>query len=111
METNNYIQIKKGSKVFIACNDYFGFFGSGIYKMWNVKNGENSHYGETFALNFKEAVNMLHEYIQENEYMIKEYPKTKYSIYMIDGTMNKYGEVNFKEVYSITTAKAKKLLF
>ena len=112
METRESIKIENGTKVFMACNDYFGYFGSGMYKDWSVMNGNCNHGGETFAVTYADAVNMLHEYLKENEeWIVKEYPKTKYSILMVDGSVDKYGELKHTEVYSITTAKAKKLLF
>jgi hypothetical protein len=90
----------KKNPVFIAyCSD-FGRL-DGIYKGWRI--GYNV--GDTYALNLPDAMRFLFEFIKENEAYDN---KTRYEIEMVDGSLNKHGEVYYKKVYSITESKAKK---
>jgi hypothetical protein len=104
----DYIVPTKERPIFIAFCDHFGVIDGIItYKDWCI----NNVCGSTFATSFKDAVNYLHEWIEENRWCINEYPKCKFEIEIIDGTFNeRLDEVIRKKVYSITANKSKKLL-
>lgn len=106
METSNYIIPTKKYPVYIAECDYFGYIETSYYKNSNV----NGSICSTFELRYKDAVNKLHEWIIEGKDILNEYPKCKFNIYLVDGTMDKYGTKR-KKVYTISAVKAKKLLF
>lgn len=104
-----YITPTKENPVFVADNDYFGYI-EGVYKDYKVDNGENSSVGATFGTSFTQAVNDLHEWIKEADYLLKEHPKSKFSIYAVSGEMGKYDQPRQIKVYTISAAKAKKYL-
>lgn len=104
MKNQEYITPTKKSPVFTANCTYTGFF-EGAYKMWSI--GDTA--GATFALSYTDAISKLHELIIEYKHLIEDYPKCKFEIEMIDGTI-KEGQVAFKKVYSISASKAKKFL-
>lgn len=106
METSKYITPTKKNPIFTAECDFFGYIETKYYKDFVVDNS----YCATFALYYKDAVNKLHEWIIDNEKILSLYPKCKFNIYLIDGTMGKYGKKEEK-VYTIRASKAKKLLF
>ena len=112
MGNQDYITPTKGRPVFNANCTAFGTIETGMYKHWNVKKeGVINQVGATFACNFADAVNLLHEWIKENAEYVNEYPaKISFNIEVIDGSIDKYGDVNYLKVYSITAAKAKKYL-
>lgn len=107
MTTTDYIIPTKNRPVFTAHCDYFGRIDGVItYKDWTI--GDIG--GDTFATSFKDAVNYLHEWIEENKWCIEEYPKCKFIIEMIDGSLDKRRDIIYKNVYTISASKAKKLL-
>lgn len=107
MNTSNYIIPTKKNPVYTAECDYFGYIETRFYKDLIVNNSICS----TFELNYKNAVNKLHEWIIDNKNVLNEYPKCKFNIELIDGTINKYNGTKRKKVYTISANKAKKLLF
>lgn len=110
--TTDYIIPTKKSPVFSAVCTDFGTIETGMYKMWNIKKeGIINQVGDTFASNFMDSVNRLHEWIKENyDYVNKLSGKIVFRIESIDGSLDKYGDVNYTTVYTITAAKAKKYL-
>jgi hypothetical protein len=110
MTTADHITPTKEDPVFNAYNDWFGFISNGLYKDYMVDTGDCLSCGHTFGVRFAKAVNDLHQWITENEWVFAEYPKSKFGIEMIDGSLKK-GEVKYVKVYEISAAKAKKLLF
>ena len=52
----------------------------------------------------------MHKWIQDNPEFINEYPKSKFTIEAIDGSLRKDGDYASVKVYEITAAKAKKYL-
>ena len=107
MEISNYIIPTKKNPVYTAECDYFGYIETEFYKDLFV----NNSYCSTFALNYKDAVNKLHEWIIDNKNILNEYPKCKFNISLVDGTIDKYNNKKEKKVYTISAIKAKKLLF
>jgi len=99
-----YIVPTKDRPVFKACCDYIGNIG-GIYKDHLVGNCCS----DTFGLNYKDSINGLHEWILDNKSIIEEYPKCKFDLYLIDGTIE-HEQAKEVKVYSISARKAKKLL-
>ena len=97
----------KESPIFTAeCNSYP--IEESIYKDYEVDAGDYISRGSTFAVDYDTAVNDLHKWLKENtDHLTKE----NWFISMIDGSLNKDGEIAKKVVYSITTAKAKQYLF
>ncbi len=111
MENQEYIILTKDNPIFIAECDYFGNIEETMYKDWLIE--ELNLVGRTFATNFAHAVNKLHEWIIEaNEEwgVLKEYPKCKFNIWVVDGAVIKNGQDVRKKVYSISASKAKKYL-
>ena len=112
MKTNDYITPTKQSPVFVATCDYFGYIEELRYKDYSIADEADNcqHVGRTFGIHFKDAVNRLHEWIQDNPHVIKEYPKCKFDIFLLDGSMDRYQTKQVK-VYTISARKAKQLLF
>jgi len=110
MEISNYIKPTKQNPVFVAKNSYWGYIEQNVYKMWNVKNEQYNLVGCTFAVNYADAINNLHDWIIENKGILNEVPKCNFTIQCVDGTVNKFGEPVYKKVYTISASKAKKYL-
>ena len=101
----------KSRPVFTATNNWFGRIETSLYKDWEVRMPDKSILcGCTFATTYADAITRLHEWIIENSFIVKEYPKAIFSIEAIDGSFDKHGEVKYKVVYQISAAKAKKYL-
>lgn len=65
---------------------------------------------DTFGISFAESVNDLHKWIQKNKGILKEYPKCKFELYAVDGSIDNHGDFIARKVYTITASKAKKYL-
>lgn len=113
MKDDKYIYPTKKHMVFTASCNYFGSIERGLYKEWAIVYNEEGGQliGDTFATSFTDAVNYLHEWIQENEWCVKDYPKCIFTIESINGKLDKHEEILRRKVYSISAAKAKRLLF
>lgn len=112
MNTTDYITPTKQSPVFVAECDYFGFIEEGFYKDYCIESNNCSHCGATFELHYTDAIISLHKWIKEHRYVLDEYPKCNFNIYLVDGTMNtKWDQQKETKVYSISAKKAKQLLF
>jgi len=111
METTNNITPTKESPVFVAYNDYLGRIERSLYKEWEIKEKDCWSCGTTFALRFTDAIVELHKWIQDNEAFINEYPKSNFYIEVVNGSIDKKGNVVHTKVYSITAKKAKQYLF
>lgn len=109
MTTQDYIRPTKKSPVFIAVCDWFGNIEEERYKDYEIKTDGYWCVGSTFGISFRGSVNRLHEWIQDNPTVVKDYPKCKFEIYLLDGTVTK-DKSNQVKVYSISASKAKKLL-
>lgn len=108
--TTDSITPTKKNPVFTAVCEDFGYIEESMYKQWNIKKeGTINSWGYTFALTYFDAVKNLHEWIQENSEYVKGLKNIKFKIEMVDGSYNEWGEVIYKEVYSITSAKARKV--
>lgn len=108
---SNYCTPSKQYPVFTATCEDFGTIEESIYKMWNIKKeGVINQVGTTFALNYVDAINNLHEWIKENADYVKRLKNINFVINAIDGSLNKWGEVVETKVYSINSSKAKKYL-
>lgn len=108
--TTDYIIPTKKSPVFTAVCEDFGYIEESIYKMWNIKKeGIINHVGWTFACDYSTAVNNLHEWMKENADYVRRCKNIKFKIMVVDGSYDKWGDVITKEVYSITSVKARKV--
>lgn len=103
----DYIIPTKQNPVFQATCDYFGSIELPMYKNALIGNTTTA----TFALDYIESVARLHEWLKENEWLMKENPKATYEIFSMDGSVDKYGEIVRFRVYSISTWKAKKFIW
>ncbi len=102
----DYIIPTKENPSFHASCDYFGII-DGPYKAAFVGKCTTS----TFALKYTQAINDLHDWIVKNAHVIDYYPKSRFTIFMMPGTVNKNGDSVQKVVYSLSAANAKLLLF
>lgn len=109
---SNYCYPTTKHPVFTVYCTAFGYIETGMYKNWNVKKeGIINMVGDTFACNYKDAIRMLHEWIEEEgEYVKGLKGDNKFVIDVIDGSLDKYGDVKHTAVYTISAAKAKKYL-
>jgi len=111
MSAQDYIIPTKQYPVFKATCTAFGYIETGMYKQWNIKNETTNLVGDTFALNFMDAVRMLHEWIKENEeYVVNYNHKCRFLIEIMDGNVDKFGDPIEREVYSIDWYKVKKYI-
>jgi hypothetical protein len=109
--SNNYLTPTKQNPVFRAECDYTGFIEEGTqWKDYVVTTENNMVTASTFAVNFTNGISELHQWIMDHPWLLKTYPKAKYHLYMIDGSLDKWGDVNYKKVYTITTSRAKQLI-
>ena len=107
---SKFITPTEQNPIFMAAHSDFGYIETTLYKQWEIKRKSTYIGGYTFALNFKDAVNLLHEYIQANRWLLDGYPTATFEIYIFKGQINKWDETVLKKVYSITAKKAKELL-
>ena len=98
---DEFIIPTKANPVFKAECDYFGYIETGVYKDALMSNTTTS----VFEISFMGAVNELHKWIKENEYILNEYPKCKFNIYAVDGCNDKFGDYIMKKVYTISVKK------
>ena len=112
MENQDYITPTKQYPVFTAECDHFGFIEEPLYKSFLVEDNEGSgSIGHTFALDFTNAIIRLHAWIKNNPHVVNEFPKCKFNLYLINGTIDKkLCQRHEEKVYSISAKKAKKLL-
>lgn len=117
MENQEYIRPTKQSPIFVATCDYFGYIEEKHYKDYLVE-AQDSRTGQTiqlvgrtFATSYANAVNRLHEWIVEHPEVIKDYPKSKFDILLVDGSVDRFDSTNQEKVYTISARKAKRLLF
>ena len=107
LNSKEYITPTKQRPVFAAVHDYFGYIERGFYKDSLVR----SHLSTTFALSYADAVNALHEWIQQNPDNVLEYPKATMTIYSLDGRWDAKNSLPVRtKVYEIKASKAKKYL-
>jgi hypothetical protein len=111
MKTEEFLRPTRKNPVFVADCDWFGFIEENLYKRWELPDRNGTIGGNTFSLHFTDAITRLHEWIIENKHVLKEYPKSKFSIYLINGSFNRFKEVKHQKVYTITARNAAKLLF
>jgi len=106
-----HITPTKENPVFIANCDWFGNIG-GIYKDYLIDTDKIQTCGQTFALSYSDAINKLHEWIKENTETLEAYPKCKFEIFLIDGTIDtKWNLPKQRKVYTISAKNAKAWLF
>ena len=66
-----------------------------------------------YLFSYSDAVNLLHENLAirgDWEWMLKEYPKATYSVWIMTGEFDKWDDQIIKKVYSITSAQIRKML-
>lgn len=97
-ENAKYIVASKENKVFVAACTAFGSIETNVFKNWTVGNCS----GATFGTNYATAVNDLHTWIENHPWLLDENKYCDFQITMIDGSLDKNGEVNHKKVYSIS---------
>lgn len=100
-----YITPTKEYPVFKCYNDYSGYIEQTLYKQWQIKEGSHWTIGYTFALNLTDAIRYLHEFIKENKEEIN--PKSKFTIVMMNGKINKHGDIEETKCYSVSMKQAK----
>ena len=106
----DYIIPTKKNPVFTAVCTDFGYIEKRMYKNWRIfKEGIINQNGDTFALTYFDAVRYLHEWVQEHDTYVRECKNVKFRIEMIDGSLDRFGDVIYQEVYCITASKAKKV--
>lgn len=105
-------KIAKRAPILASC-DYFGTIERGMYKEHTLSNPKADYRTvfQPFAWNYIDAVNSLHEWIQENAWCIDEYPKCKFELFKMTNRLDKHGDYIRVRLYSITANKAKMLLF
>ncbi|GHV18131.1 hypothetical protein FACS1894169_14380 [Bacteroidia bacterium] len=101
-----YITPTKNNPVFIVINTYEGYIVNDycMYKDWQIKTDNCHTVGETTEITLHGAMGKLFEHIQDNT----DKESAKYAIEMIDGTVDRFGDVVHKTVYKITMKEAKK---
>lgn len=105
MTAKDYITPTKERPVFQIWNTYTGYVVTDIsYKEWRIKNDNCNIGGETSATTLPDAMETLFKHIEQNP----DYTKSSFTIEMIDGSVNKYGEPNRVKCYSISMKQAKK---
>ena len=65
-----------------------------------------------YLSSYSDAVNYLHKTLSisgEWEWMLKEYPKATYSVWIMTGEFDKYDDEVTEKVYTITSAKIRKI--
>lgn len=109
---NEYITPTKESPVFSAECNYFGYIEEARYKDYCIHTDKDNcdHLGRTWALDFTSAIVRLHEWIRYNADVLTEYPKCKFTIFLLDGSVDKYGDPVHYPVYSITAKNCKRFL-
>ena len=107
MATKDYINPTKENPVFVAENSYSGYIvNEYLYKGWEVKNEQQWICGETTALHLTDAISETHKHIQAFGNSINK--DAKFVIFMIDGSVDKFGEPIRTKCYSISMKDAKK---
>ena len=107
MEDSNYIIPTKENPVFVAHCSAFGNIEHKLYKQWLIKDS----CGVTFAIKYKDAVNRLHEWIEEKKGWLRTESNCKFEIFIIDGSFDEtWSTPIYKKVYSISSRKALELL-
>lgn len=101
-----YITPTKENPVFRVINTYEGYIVNDChtYKMWNIKNDTCNMVGETSATSLPGAMEALFKHIQNNP----DKEAAKYTVEIIDGTVDKRGEPVYRTVYKISMKQAKK---
>ncbi len=113
---NSYITPTKDSPIFMAECDHFGYLSQSIHYKDSVIECADDNSGaclNTFALSYESAIKYLHDYLcsEDGQWAMKEYPKAKFSIYLIDGSQDKrLGRYKTQKVYTISSKKATQLL-
>ena len=103
-EDSTYITPTKERPIFKCHNDYFGYIEQDFYKDFEIKNEQVWIIGSTFATSLTDAIVRCHDFIKEHP---ETNPKSKFIIEMVDGSINKYGDVINKKCYSISMKQAK----
>lgn len=102
----DYIKPTKDHPIFKCFNDYFGYIENTIYKEWEIHEDNKWIVGSTFEVDLSRAILKLHDYIKEHKETLKS--NTKFTIVMMDGSLNNKGEINEVKCYSISMKQAKK---
>lgn len=112
MSTTEYIIPTKESPVFTAECDWFGFIEGNFYKRFLITEPDGGQScGDTFAIRYHDAIVRLHEWIQENNQVLDEWPKAKFTIRLVDGSWDpRLNQRKDRVVYTISAKKAKELL-
>jgi len=100
-----YITPTKKRPVFKCYNDFFGYVEETLYKQWQIKDGDCWTVGYTFALNLTDAIRYLHGYIKDNKENIDM--NSKFTIVLMNGTIDKRGNIKETKCYSISMKQAK----
>lgn len=103
MITTDYITPTKENPIFRAICSDFGYIEDNQYKKYETL----SRIGNTFHIYFDKAIEKLFGFIREykGNYVIKN--NTKFEIEMIWGEEDKYQNILYKKVFSISGKQLK----
>lgn len=105
MDNKTYIKPTKDNPIFKCYSNYSGYIEDSMYKQWEIHEDNLWTVGYTFAIDLSRAILKLHDYIKENKENIES--NSKFTIVMMDGSLNKKGEINEAKCYSISMKQAK----
>lgn len=111
VENEKYLYPNKKSPVFVAWCDQFGNMESSMwqYKDWYVLQGDQSaSIGSTYAVDYRNAIEQLHDFIEREMDWILEHSKIEFQIKEIDGSLDKYGETKATPIYKLNLNQIKK---
>lgn len=104
-EISKYITPTTKDPVFSAYCSVFGSIETNYYKDYMV----NFCIGSTFATNYIDAVNNLHQWIKENrDFVIKN--KASFELSLINGNIDKYGDILHTKIYKLSFKTIKSLI-
>ena len=101
----DYIKPTKDNPIFKCYNNYFGYIEDSMYKQWEIHEDNVWIVGSTFATDLSGAILQLLDYIKEHKESIES--NSKFTIVMMDGSLNKKGEISEVKCYSISMKQAK----
>jgi hypothetical protein len=91
-------------------NDWFGYIERSTYKDVTLEDDRGLTTITPYAYKLSEALSELMEYVnsEDGNWIFDEYPKSRFVIEVVDGTLNKFGDINYKRLMSIRLTDLKK---
>ena len=103
----DYITPTNENPVFTCTNSYYGYMETGVWKQWRISHPEGGFIGgDTFAMNYADAIRYLLDYIRENGDSLNS--NSRFDIEMITGALDKHNDPIRVKVYSLSMKQAKK---